>query len=421
LKVLKSVWVLTGKWKGRLLFALADQGCLSVANFLLTVFVANSLPLTSLGNYSIVWTISVLAETVATSLINDPLPAIVSRQSASHREELEHAAFWINLGLGLLISLAIFAGGLVALRWSYELGTLTLCLGVVNPLQRLQFFVRRVCYLRDRQDISAISGVIFAAVLLSGAAGLAYIQHLNAWTTVLLWGLASVAVVLTVLTAGVLSIIPPNVAVILPLVQSLWKSGCWLLAFSLITWISGWGIIPLAAMLDGSSRAGVLRAFFNMFDPVTRINTAITLAILPRLANIAAGSDLRSVRKASLRAMVLFSSLALSYTALFLASPVDIVSLFYHSPEIIAARSLLLPIALVVVIESFGQGTGVALLATARTQSIFLFRILGFAVFSAGALVLTPTVGIVGLVWAMAMGSCLNAILSWIAVFRRRG
>ena len=286
--MLKSFWLLAGKWKWRLIFALTDQGLLSLSNFILTIILANKLTIEAFGNYSIVWTITIFAENIGASLINEPLPAIVSKHTASDRASILRAAFFISLSLALGLSLLILGSGFVVEIRSHELGVLLLYLAVVSPVQRLQLFVRRLCYLEDRQGVAALAAAISASTLLGGLAILIGLDELSARATLMLWGAAGASTIIVGLLMGVLSTVPPTAAAVLSLVRNLWDSGRWLLATSVVAWFGWQGIIPLLAIYAGAGAAGVLRAIMNLFTPVTQANAAINLALLPRFADIAA-------------------------------------------------------------------------------------------------------------------------------------
>ena len=418
--MLKSFWLLAGKWKWRLIFALTDQGLLSLSNFILTIILANKLTIEAFGNYSIVWTITLFVENIGASLINEPLPAIVSKHTASDRASILRAASFISLSLALGLSLLILGSGFVVEIRSHELGVLLLYLAVVSPVQRLQLFVRRLCYLEDRQGVAALAALISASTLLGGLAMLIGLDELSARATLMLWGAAGASTIIVGLLTGVLSTVPPTAAAVLSLARNLWDSGRWLLATSVVAWFGWQGIIPLLAIYAGAGAAGVLRAIMNLFTPVTQANAAINLALLPRFADIAAESGLHRLRVSSLYGTALFFCVASAYSAVFFFFPQRAVSLIYNNQEIVAANWLLWPIGLTTIIKSLGQGFFVTLLAVARTQTLFLFRMAGFATFVTGALIFTPGFGIVGFVWSMAASTAVVTVLLSTAVLTRR-
>ena len=275
-----------GRWKGRAFFALVDQGCLSLSNFLFTIVLANHVSLESFGYYSIVWTISVLAEAVTAGLVNDALPAFASTRQRSPRGDFRSAAAWANIAWGGLTSIAVAAVGITALYWSRELGAILLCMAVVNPLQRFQAFVRRLCYIEGRVDIAALNGVCYALTIFGLLGCLVPLGWLTSVTAIFVWAAASIPAVIFGIAARVSPVDVVSRAAVYEVARSLFRSGRWLLGSSLVSWVGSQGVIPLAAMVAGPAGGGVLRALFNIVAPVSVINVAINQLIVPRLAEI---------------------------------------------------------------------------------------------------------------------------------------
>lgn len=414
---MKSVWVLANRWTWRLGYALVDQACSSVSNFLLTIMVASSIPIESFGDYAITWSISLLIEGIATSLINDPLPAISSQRRPSTRKLLATAAIWINLIFGGVTSLLIAFGAIAARSWSLELSTLLFCLAVANPFQRLLYFIRRLCYLQDRQVVAAAAAIAFSAVLLGSALGLRIMGELTAPVTVLLWGTASAAACFVGLANGISPIRATPLAAIIWLTRELWNSGRWLIGATLAYWIGNQGVLPIVAIFAGPAATGILRALQNLLTPVSQFNAAISVALVPRIADIAVNSAPRRLRHLSLYVVIIFSLVAISYSAILLIAPEMILMVVYKKMEIVTAASLLWPLSLGTIIDSVTQGIGVALYAVARMRAIFVARLFGLFVFLLGAGILGRMLGIEGVVWAIVASNAVIAIFYIFAVF----
>ena len=142
---LGRAWSLAHRWKGRILFAFLDQGLYSTTNFVLTVLYAWWLPLEDLGRYVVVWTAVFFIEAVQNSMIIDSLPAIVSHHGRRNRGRIDVAAFWVVGAFGAVSSALLLAAAavLAALDSAYALPVLVLA--VVNPLQRMYLYYRRLC------------------------------------------------------------------------------------------------------------------------------------------------------------------------------------------------------------------------------------------------------------------------------------
>ncbi|MGB7260261.1 MAG: hypothetical protein WBD48_19490, partial [Pseudolabrys sp.] len=173
-KRLSGAWATAHQWKGRIFYAFADQGLFSASNFLLTILYATWLPLEDFGRYVVVWTISLFVEAIQISLVVDSLPAIFSRYGRRNRQRIDNAAFWVVVVFSLASSL-LLAGSAAALSAPIPAyADPLLVLALVNPLQRLYLFFRRLCYIRDRQAVAAVAALAYSLASLAGAYALVH-------------------------------------------------------------------------------------------------------------------------------------------------------------------------------------------------------------------------------------------------------
>jgi O-antigen/teichoic acid export membrane protein len=415
--MLRSAWGYAFQWKGRISYALLDQSCSGASSFILTVLVARSVPIESFGAYALVWSISLCCESISTSLVNDPLPAIVSEQRSRLRTHLLRAASWVNLSLAGVISLAIIGSALLVSVWSTEVGLQLALLAIVNPSQRLQCFIRRLCYLQNQQSIAAAASFASATVLLGGATALSFADMLSAPAAVLLWGAAAGATILVGIATGIWRPGATRYNVIIGLIWRFWRSGRWLLGASSAYWISN-SILPFAAIYAGPAAAGILRALQLLFIPVTQANSAIAMTLVPRLAEIVAGKDQHRMRSIGPSAIILFVMIALLYSSALLAMSESVLARLYDQKmEFTAAAGLLWPLALGTIAEAATQGAGAILLAAGQSRTIFLARMFSALVFLLAVAALVPRLGLAGIVWAYVTSPMAVAVAYAPSVF----
>jgi O-antigen/teichoic acid export membrane protein len=408
---LSNAWALTHRWKGRIFFAFADQGLYSATNFLLTILYASWLPLDSFGRYVLVWTVSLFVEAVETSLIIDSLPAIVSRYGRRNRHRIDVSAFWIVVIFSVVTS-ALLAGAalfLVAPLPNYVAPLLVLA--AVNPLQRLYLFFRRLCYIRDRQDVAAAAAFAYGLTLLAGASVLMHFEILSVPMVVLLWGFGSLAAILVAVLTGAGRVQRTSMANVAWLGSQLWHSGRWLVAAATAFWISNWGLFPLVAAISGSGAAGVVRALQNLLTPIVQFNAALNLIILPRVADKVADVGDHYGRSFVLRATAVFTIIVLAYCAVILLAAHWILPAIYRKPEISAAAYLLWPLVIATVLESARLASSMALLATRRTRLIFIARFIATISFFAAGIALSYRMGFEGMLWANAFAAGVGALV----------
>lgn len=415
--LLTSAWQMVRRWKGRIFYAVLDQGFASSANFLLTILCIVWLPLDAFGRYVIVWSLSLLIETGQTSLILDAMPAIVARYGQRNRKRLDVAGLWVVLLYGALTSLLLLASVPGFMRWAPEFVLPILCLAVANLFQRLYMYFRRLCYIRDRQDIAATASFIYSVALLGGACLLFLLGHLSVHSVILVWGLANGMAVVAMYVMGLACPGRPVLTHIAWLARQLWLSGRWLIGAAMGYWATTWGILPLIAATAGLETAGVVRALQNLFTPIVQFNAALNLAILPRVADKVVTAGHKYARSFALYSTALFVALVLVYAGLVMSESKTILALLYRKPEISAGAYLLWPLGLAMILEAARQGSSMALLSLNVTRPLFVSRLVAISVFVIAAIALGRMWPAEGILWAYAMSHGAGTALVMYAAF----
>jgi O-antigen/teichoic acid export membrane protein len=419
--LLTTAWLMARRWKGRIFFAVLDQGFASTANFLLTILCVVWLPLDAFGRYVIVWSISLLVEIAQISLVLDTMPAIVARYGQRNRRRLDVAGLWVVLIYGALTSVLIVASVPGFMYWAPEFVLPILCLAAANPFQRLYVFLRRLCYIRDRQDAAAAAAFAYGVTLLGGACVLFLLGLLSVHAVVLTWGLANGVAVAVIYLMGLACpgrLVPAQTAW---LARELWRSGRWLFGAAIGNWVTTWGMLPLVAATAGLETAGVIRALQNLFTPIIQFNAALNLAVLPRVADKVVTAGRQYARSFAIYSTALFLTLVLVYAGLVMSEAKTILSLLYRKPEITAGAYLLWPLGLAMILESARQGSTMALLSLSVTRTFFVSRVVAVSVFVVGVLTLGRIWSAEGILWAYAMSHAAGTALVVYAAFYRLG
>jgi O-antigen/teichoic acid export membrane protein len=416
---LNVAWATMQRWKGRIFFAFADQGLFSASNFVLTILYAAWLPMEDFGRYVVVWTAALFIEAIQTSLVIDSLPAIVSRYSRRNRQRIDIAAMWVVVAFSLASSLVLIGAAVVFAEIFPDYAGPLLILALINPLQRLYLFFRRLCYIRDRQAVAAAAALAYCLASFAGALGLAYFYEISIVTVLSLSGLGSAAAILVVMAMGVGRLRKSRPANVAWLASQIWSSSRWLAPAAVISWLLTWGIFPIVAAISGPASAGIIRALQNLLTPIVQFNSALNLAILPRVADKVADHGEPYARRFAIRGTAMFATIAVAYCALILASAHTILAAIYRKPEIAASAFLLWPLALAIVCESARIASSMSLLATRRTRVVFLARLVALAAFAFASVVLGYLMGYVGIMWANALGTAAGTIVVVGAALKR--
>lgn len=415
-----GAWTFANRWKGRIFFAFADQGIFSASNFVLTILFATWLPIDDFGRYVVVWTASLFIEAVQTSLVIDSLPAIVSRYGRRNRQRIDIAALWVVIGFSVASSLAL-AGAAAALSVSFPnyTGPL-LVLALVNPLQRLYLFFRRICYIRDRQAVAATAALAYGVGSFAGLFALAHFHTVSVNTVLALSGLGSAAAIFVLAIGDVVSWSKIRRVNVVWLAAQIWSSSRWLAPAAVVSWLFTWGIFPIIAAVSGSASAGIVRALQNLLTPVVQFNAALNVAILPRVADKVADHGEPYARQFALRGTAIFTAIVSAYCALILATSHIILPAIYKKPEIAASAYLLWPLALAIICEGARIASSMSLLATRRTRVVLLARLIALAAFTGTGIVLACFMGYVGIMWANALGTAAGTAVVVGAALRYR-
>lgn len=416
---LRSARGVAQRWKGRIFFAFLDQGLTSTTNFALTVMYAWWLPLDDFGRYVVVWTALLFIEAVQSATIIDTLPAIVSHHGRRNRARIDVAAFWVVAGFGLVSSMLLV--GAAALLWGinspYALPVLVLALA--NPLQRIYLYFRRLCYIRDRQSVAAAAAVAYSVTLFAGAGALMLLKAISVAAVLALPGIAAAAAIGVTLYGGVGRMKRSRLVNVKWLIARIWTSGRWLAPAAAVSWLMSWGIFPLVAAFSGPGAAGIIRALQNLLTPIVQFNSALNLALLPRVADKVADHGIAYARRFAIRATGGFAALVLIYCGAMLAAAPVLLPTLYRKPEIAASAALLWPLSFGIVWEAGRGAASMALLATRRTRVVLTARLLALAVFAGGGFALGWAAGLPGVLWANALATATGAVIVIAAALRR--
>lgn len=416
---LSTVWTTAQRWKGRIFFAFADQGLFSASNFVLTIVYAAWLPIDDFGRYVVVWTAALFIEAIQTSLVIDALPAITARYGRRNRQRIDDAAMWVAVAFSLASSLiligaaAVLAGTLPNYAWPI------LVLALVNPLQRLYLFFRRLCYIRDRQSAAAAAALAYCLASFGGALALIYFYAFSVGSVIALSGLGSAAAIIVFIAMGIGRLNKSRPLNVAWLSWQIWNSSRWLAPAAVVSWLIAWGIFPIVAAMSGPAAAGIIRALQNLLTPIIQFNAALNLAILPRVADKVADDGDTYARRFALRGTAVFATTALLYCTLIMATAQFTLPLIYKKPEIAASAFLLWPLSLAIVCEAARVASSISLLATRRTRTVFFARLIALATFASASAILGYFMGYVGIMWANALGTAAGSIVVVSAAMMR--
>jgi O-antigen/teichoic acid export membrane protein len=278
-------------------WAAADQGIISLTNFIAAILLARAVDPTEFGVYAVGFLMTRFVRAIQDGLVVQPLNALGA--VLGRREFQEYAA---NTGL-IQIALAVLSAvGAAGVGWALTVtgndvaGPTASALWFVLLTWQLQEFIRRAFYTRSEVPKAALNTALASAVrlgalwmwgtrgALSGKAGLDAIG----------WG-AAAAVTLGLWQARdywAWRNIHPWATF-----RKNWAFGGWIMGGSLANWVAAELYPLLAAGLISFAAAGAYRALQNLVAPVHVLLRATDTFFTPRAARVFDQSGYRGLNR----------------------------------------------------------------------------------------------------------------------------
>jgi O-antigen/teichoic acid export membrane protein len=235
----------------------------------------------------------------------------------------------------------------------------------------------------------------------------------------LLSGFGSLSAILTVVAIGVGLTARSRVLDVAWLASQIWKSSRWLAPAAVVSWLITWGIFPIVAAFSGAATAGVLRALQNLLTPIVQFNSALNLAILPRVADKFADYGDAYACRFTLRGTVIFTAVVSAYCGVILAAAPALLPMIYKKPEITLSAFLLWPLSLAIIFEGARIASSMSLLAMRRTRIVLVARLVALVAFAGSGAVLAHYMNYVGILWANVLGTAVGTAIVIGAALRR--
>ena len=270
---------------GRGLWTISDQALFAGANFVVNVLLARWLPPEGYGAYTVAYTVFLLLGTFHGGGIVEPMLVFGSGKFEKRLEPYLrilltwHGRFAIVAGVILGV-----AGAATLMAGQAVLGNALLALAVGQAAILFQWHMRGACYIRTQPRLAATTGVLYAVLMLGGAALINAAGMLNEATAIGLMAGASLAA--GVIMAARLGI-PLRRGDDGPLAREAWDAhrryGGWAASTGALEWFHGFLPFLLLPMWYGLEETGQLRALFNFVLPILHVFHALAMLVLPVL------------------------------------------------------------------------------------------------------------------------------------------
>jgi O-antigen/teichoic acid export membrane protein len=388
----------------RSVWALADQGIVSLGNFFTTILLARTLPQAEYAIYALTLGILLSANSLHAALITYPLAV---KGAATDREGLKHftgGSLSLTVALGLLLNVGMFAALSILGRpelapWAFG----------VSLFWQLQETLRRALISQLRH-----SEVVWGdGVSYLGQAAAVWLLTQEKWLSL---ETVFVAMMVTSIAAGIKSV---NWAELQILVKDFWVFGRWILLTNLLSSLT-LQIFPWSLkFFHGLQATASFQVIANVLGVSHPVLFSLGSLIMPAVVQANLKGDMKDVWRATWKYSFLGGALVLPYYAVLLCWPREILSAFYGVASPYLSLGLETPLRIYVVsytlmyfslvLQSLFYG-----LEDSRAVSLVQFISTG-----AGVIIGIPLVLYNGILGACFGAVCLNVssltTFSWLA------
>lgn len=385
------------------LWAIIDQSAFALSNFLLGIFLARWLSQEQYGSYATAMTALWFLGLVHTALISEPM--LVFGPSRYHKQlqvyfghlVFTHILFSLVGGIILLsiVGVSYWIWGLT------EVTSVLLVIAFAGCFILYSWLMRRACYVELQSRISAISGMVYVILMLTGI----YLLNLNHLLTptsaILLTGAASLVVGIWLSFSMKVVYTLRNPA--LPfheIVLEHWKYGRWLVIARVLSWFPEnlwYWILPFWSNLGSS---GAFRAIMNLNLPLHHAIAVFSLLLTPMLVKARGSAKFTNI---IILSTVLLTFVSLGYWFMLFYFRDSIVTWLYNN-RYQDYTDITLTLGLWPAIVSIGTVMNGALRALERPKSIFHSYTWSF--------ILSITLGVFLTAYFGALGSALGLVIS---------
>lgn len=298
-----------------------DQSVLSLANFLIGVFMIKSTAKSDYGTYALACAVVLFVTSVQSALITTQMTVLAPRGKGEDRERFCSALAAGQYLIFLPPALLAFAAAAIARHVGLiNITALEMVMAVsaasVGVLLR-EFF--RGFFFRQLSPGKVLAMDLLYLLLLS--AGLAAVQatapgrlHVAA---VLVTGAASfLAGAAALFGSGMNPLL--RLREILAALAQVWQQGKWALAGVAITWLQDQSYIYLLTILAGSAATAEASASRLFLAPVALLNTSFARTLLPRWAALRHSGENEQIRNMVKKSMLLMTAAIIFYVAALL-------------------------------------------------------------------------------------------------------
>lgn len=404
-------WMRTGIW------TVLDQGLFAGSNFALNVLLARWLPPEEYGAFTVAFTVFLLLGMLHTGFLAEPMLVFGAGRHSARLQGYLAVLLRGQLGFAFAGALVLAAVGVgFELLGEHTIGVELLVLALAQPFILMLWLLRQACYIRLRPKWAASGGILYAVLLLSGAAALNAAGIESAVAAIALMSGASLgaAAWLFVRLGLARRQAPPTAGFRRQVLRDHWDYGRWAAGTGVLEWVPGYLAFLLLPLAGGLAASATLKALLNLIMPALHVYAALCMMLVPVFVEARSQGRFRLTVMAS---MGLLGVLMLGYS-LFLGFFGEPLMHLLYGGGYTEQAGLLWAIGLIPFLSSIASVLRTALRALERPNQVFWTYLASSAVAVTVSAFLIFRYGLYGAVASFFVQLGLEIVL--MSVFVRR-
>lgn len=273
--------------RDRRVWAIADQGVVSLANFGINVGIGRWLAETDYGAFASALAVFVMFQMVHASGFIEPMLVVGTRKHRSRLRDYRSVLLRFHGRLAVGIAALCGFGALVFwARGAHPLAEAMLGVGIAAYSVLLFYLYRKMCYMVDRSGLAAVAGTTYLILMAAGLLVLRLSDGLSLVSAYAVMGFAAaMAAALLHWKMPVGESVPgAKDAISGEVLRDHASYGKWALGAAVMVWFPPNIYYLVLPYTTGLAATGELRAVMNLLMPLLQANIAIAAVLLPRLA-----------------------------------------------------------------------------------------------------------------------------------------
>lgn len=319
-------------WARKGALAIADQGLITLSNFVVALMLARQVSSAEYGAYAVAFEVFLLLAAVYLAFILEPISIF---GASTYKNCLpDYVGKMLTVQIWVTLTTVILVGGAaVAIYFSRGSQTLAFALAgvaIASPCVLLFWIARRAFYISLAPGAALAGASLYSFILLAGL-WIGYRGHLlSPWFVFVLMSFGALTTSLALLkklkpTLGN-SMESPSLREVC---RQHWQYGRWALASAGASWAMSAVFYFALSGFHGLAASGEMKALLNLSAPAAQGFTAVSLLSLPYASRIYDTQSAAEIRKLSNWLTALYAGGTAAYFALVIGFGPSILHLLY--------------------------------------------------------------------------------------------